>query len=139
MPINLRFRTLINAASRFISDKDFWTNADPHGKKHLLLVSISRRQVGLCTSSTVCPTSLSPPGNPGGNAKGSLGDDTFVAAATTPDGTLGIAYLPTATTITVNLTGFSGSVTAKWIDPSTGIATTISGSPFASAGSEQKK
>jgi hypothetical protein len=68
------------------------------------------------------------PGNPGGNAKGTLGVDTFVTAAITPDGTLGIAYLPTTTTITVNLTGFSGSVTAKWIDPSTGVATTISGS-----------
>jgi hypothetical protein len=77
------------------------------------------------------------PGDPGGNAKGTLGVDTFVTAAITPDGTLGIAYLPTATTITVNLTGFSGSVTAKWIDPSTGVATTIPGSPFASAGAQQ--
>ncbi len=77
------------------------------------------------------------PGNPGGNAKGTLAVDSFVTAAAAPDGRLGIAYLPTATTITVNLFTFSGPVTAKWIDPSTGIATTISGSPFESAGSKQ--
>src|SRR5271166_4064505 len=38
MPINLGFRTYINAASRFINDEDFGTNAYPHGKKHFLLV-----------------------------------------------------------------------------------------------------
>jgi hypothetical protein len=77
------------------------------------------------------------PSNPGGNAKGTLAVDRFVAAAVTPDGRLGIAYLPASTTITVNLFTFSGPVTAKWIDPSTGVATTISGSPFATVGSKQ--
>src|ERR1700726_4718148 len=56
------------------------------------------------------------PGNPAGSSKGTLGVDTFVAAAITPDGTLGIAYLPAATTVTVDLSRFSGPVTAQWID-----------------------
>jgi hypothetical protein len=58
-----------------------------------------------------------------------------VAAAITPDGTLGIAYLPTATTVNVDLSKFSGPVTAQWIDPSTGIATKIADSPLAPTGS----
>jgi hypothetical protein len=77
------------------------------------------------------------PGNPAGNAKGTLGVDTFVAAAITPDGTLGIAYLPAATTVTVDLSKFSGPVTAQWIDPSTGVATKIADSPLAPTGSRE--
>jgi hypothetical protein len=83
-------------------------------------------------------TSYEYPGNPAGiPAQGTLGVDKFVTAAITPDGTLGIAYLPSTTTITVSMIQFSGPVTAKWVDPSTGNATTLSGSPFAAAGSQQ--
>ena len=77
------------------------------------------------------------PGNPSGDSTGTLAVNTFVTAAITPDGTLAIAYLPTTTTITVNLSQFSGSIAAKWIDPSTGKASTIAGSPFAAVGSQQ--
>jgi hypothetical protein len=77
------------------------------------------------------------PGNPGANALGTLSIDTFVTAAIAPDGALGIAYLPATTTINVNLAQFSGPVTAKWLDPSSGVATTIRGSPFEAAGTQQ--
>jgi hypothetical protein len=75
------------------------------------------------------------PGNASGSSQGTLAGDTFVAAAITPDGTLGIAYLPVATTVTVDLSKFSGPVTAQWIDPSTGVATKVADSPLAPTGS----
>jgi hypothetical protein len=79
------------------------------------------------------------PGNMyrGGDTKGTLASDTFVTAAITPDGTFGVAYLPTTSTITVNMTQFSAPVTVKWVDPSSGAVTVIRGSPFSPAGSEQ--
>jgi hypothetical protein len=78
------------------------------------------------------------PGNPAGiPAKGTLGVDRFVTAAIAPDGRLGLAYLPTTTTITTSMGAFSGPVTAQWVDPSSGIATVIPGSPFAPTGSQQ--
>ena len=61
----------------------------------------------------------------------------FLTAALTPDGTLGIAYMPTSRVITVNLSKFSAPVTARWYDPANGTFTSIAGSPFANSGSRQ--
>lgn len=71
----------------------------------------------------------------GGNASGTMASN-YVTAAVAPDGKFGGAYLPTTSTITVNMTEFSGPVSAKWVDPSTGHSTVVSGSPFASNGTQ---
>ena len=71
------------------------------------------------------------------SSTGSITDDDYLTAASTPDGTLVMAYMPTIRTITVNLGALSGPVTAQWFDPSAGIYTAIAGSPFANSGSAQ--
>jgi hypothetical protein len=65
---------------------------------------------------------------------GYVSDSNYATAAITDDGSLGIVYMPTIRTITIELSKFSGSVTARWYDPTTGIFTTVSGSPFANTG-----
>ncbi len=64
-----------------------------------------------------------------------LGND-YLTAARTPDGSLVLAYLPTVRTITVDLTKLSGTVTARWYDPTTGAYSTVAGSPFANTGTQ---
>lgn len=76
-------------------------------------------------------------GTPSGNNTGNIETDTYVTAAITSDGTLGIAYLPSASTsISVNMAAFSGSVKAQWYDPTSGFRTPVSGSPFSNSGSQ---
>lgn len=62
-------------------------------------------------------------------------DNDCAVAARASDGTLVVAYLPTARNVTVNLGQLSVSATARWYDPTTGAFTAISGSPFANSGS----
>jgi uncharacterized repeat protein (TIGR01451 family) len=71
------------------------------------------------------------------NGLGTFGTDDYVTAASTPDGTLAIAYVPSSRTLTVDMTKFSGPVTARWYDPSNGTFTPMPGSPFTNAGSVQ--
>jgi len=66
---------------------------------------------------------------------GTFGAVDYVTAARTPDGKLVMAYVPTARTVTVDMTQLSGPLTARWYDPAGGSFTTIAGSPFANAGS----
>ena len=68
---------------------------------------------------------------------GTFGVDDYVTAARTPDGTLAMAYVPSNRTITVDMSRFSGPVTARWYDPSAGTFASISGTPFANSGSQQ--
>ena len=75
-------------------------------------------------------------GTPSGNNTGNIQTDSYVTAGITPDGTLGVAYLPaTSTSITVNMARFTGTTTAQWYDPTNGTYTPASGSPFANTGS----
>ena len=53
-------------------------------------------------------------------ADGDVDSSDYVTAAATPDGTLGIAYLPIGGTITVDLARLKGSVRASWYDPTDG-------------------
>ena len=46
--------------------------------------------------------------------------DDYVTAALTPNGSLGIAYLPQPTTLTVDMTKMRGPTKARWYDPTTG-------------------
>jgi hypothetical protein len=58
-------------------------------------------------------------------------------ATTEGDGaTYSVTYTPVSTMLTVNMTKFSKAVTARWYDPSKGSYQTISGSPFASTGTQ---
>jgi hypothetical protein len=68
---------------------------------------------------------------------GIYGTNNYVTAASTPDGTLAIAYVPSSRTLTVDLSQFSGSVTARWYDPAAGTFTSIAGSPYTNAGNQQ--
>ena len=68
---------------------------------------------------------------------GTYGTADYVTAARTPDGTLAIAYVPSSRTITVDLSTFSGPVTARWYDPTAGTYTSLPGSPYPNIGSQQ--
>jgi len=64
-------------------------------------------------------------------------NNDYVTASETPDGSLALAYVPTAKTITVDMSKIGGAVTAKWYDVTNGTYSTISGSPFANNGTHQ--
>lgn len=57
----------------------------------------------------------------------------YVAAARTPDGSLGMAFLPSRRTITVDLAQFRGPVVARWYDPSKGAYTPAADGPLANS------
>jgi hypothetical protein len=61
---------------------------------------------------------------------GRYGFDDYVTAARTPDGSLGVAYAPSAATMTVDLGTLSGPVTARWYDPTNGTFTPIGDGPL---------
>ena len=65
---------------------------------------------------------------------GAFGTSNYVTAAATPDGTLAIAYLPTAGTISVDMGKLAGAARAQWFDPANGKYSDVSGSPFANSG-----
>lgn len=72
---------------------------------------------------------------------GTVGTNDYVTAARAGDGSLVMAYLPntgTGTrTLTVDMTKLSGSASGKWFNPTSGVCTTISGSPFANDGARK--
>jgi uncharacterized protein DUF4038/concanavalin A-like lectin/glucanase superfamily protein/collagenase-like protein with putative collagen-binding domain len=68
---------------------------------------------------------------------GTFGTNDYVTVASSPDGTLAIAYVPSSRTLTVDLSKFSGSVTARWYDPTTGTFTSASDSPLPNVDSQQ--
>jgi chitodextrinase len=65
---------------------------------------------------------------------GALGDNDYLTAARTPDGGLVMAYMPTARTITVDMSRLAAPAYASWYDPSNGTFSPIPGSPFINAG-----
>jgi Protein of unknown function (DUF4038)/Putative collagen-binding domain of a collagenase len=68
---------------------------------------------------------------------GSIAGNNYVTAAKVPDGSLALAYCPTATTLTVNMTNMRGATTAKWFDPSNSAYRAIPGSPFSHTGTQR--
>ncbi len=77
-----------------------------------------------------CMASSAPQGRSNPNAQ----DNTCATAARTPDGTLVIAYMPSARSITVDMSKLATAATARWYDPTTGAFTTVTGSPLAPSG-----
>ena len=68
------------------------------------------------------------------SGRGTLGSLGYVPAAKTPDGKLAIVYLPAGSPIVVALSQFSGTVTARWYDPTNGAFT--SAGTFPATGSQ---
>ena len=62
--------------------------------------------------------------------------NTYVPLSATPDGHYAVAYFSrgSASSLTVNMSKFSGQVTAQWFDPTNGPYTSVSGSPFSNTG-----
>ena len=65
---------------------------------------------------------------------GALIDNDYATAARTADGRLGIAYMPTLRTLSVDLSSLAGPASAAWYDPTNGQFTAIAGSPLANSG-----
>jgi Protein of unknown function (DUF4038)/Putative collagen-binding domain of a collagenase len=65
---------------------------------------------------------------------GTFGSDDYVTTARTPDGKLAMAYVPSARTLTVDMSKLSGPAIARWYDPTAGTFTDISASPLVNAG-----
>jgi hypothetical protein len=66
---------------------------------------------------------------------GEFTDNNYVTAAITPNGTLGMAYLPAGNIVTVNLAAMaSAPIRAQWFDPGDGAYQAVSGSPFSNTG-----
>jgi hypothetical protein len=61
----------------------------------------------------------------------------YCTAAITPNGSLLIAYMPSARTITVNMSRLKAPLKAKWFDPTNGAYVAGSGVPFANTGTRQ--
>ena len=72
-------------------------------------------------------------------AGASSGADRAVAARAS-DGAFAIAYMPSIRSITMDLSKLAGpKVKAQWIDPASGAATTVSGSPFPAFGTQSMR
>ena len=69
-------------------------------------------------------------------SSGLISGNNFVTSAVTPDGSLGMAYLPRGGTITVAMTNLQNTISARWFDPSVNSFTTIAGSPFSNTGTQ---
>ncbi|MGD0745742.1 MAG: putative collagen-binding domain-containing protein, partial [Verrucomicrobiota bacterium] len=65
---------------------------------------------------------------------GRFAGNNYVTAAVTPDGSLGMAYLPQGGTITVDMNRLQNPITARWFDPSANTFKAIAGSLFANTG-----
>jgi chitodextrinase len=65
---------------------------------------------------------------------GALGDNDYLTAARTPDGSLVMAYMPTIRTITVNMSTLGAPAYGSWYDPTNATFTAIAGSPLANTG-----
>jgi hypothetical protein len=67
---------------------------------------------------------------------GNAQNNDYATAARTADGTLVMTYMPTARTITVDMTKLAGSATARFYDPTTGAYTAVPGSPLPATGTK---
>jgi len=78
--------------------------------------------------------STGPPATP---TRGRFAGNDYVTAALTPDGALGMAYLPQGGTITVAMSKLQNGMTARWFDPTADKFRAIAGSPFSNRGVHQ--
>jgi hypothetical protein len=76
-------------------------------------------------------------GPPAKGTQARFATNDYVTAALTPDGSLGMAYLPQGGTITVAMSKLQDAVTARWFDPSANTFAPIAASPFSNTGTQQ--
>lgn len=84
-------------------------------------------------SHTIVPAGL----GSSGNLQTRVSQSDFCTASRTPNGRVVVAYMPTARTITVNMTNLKAPANARWLDPTNGAYTTIPGGPFANTGTRR--
>lgn len=65
---------------------------------------------------------------------GSVNDNDYATAARTADGSVVMAYMPTARTLTVDMSRLAGPAVAHWYDPAAGSYAAIAGSPLTNSG-----
>lgn len=65
---------------------------------------------------------------------GTLGNANYAACARVADGSLVAIYMPSNRTMTVDMTKLSGTVTARWFDPTNSSYTADAASPLANTG-----
>jgi hypothetical protein len=63
-----------------------------------------------------------------------ISTSTYATTAWIPDGSVSITFAPVSTTLRLATSKFKGPITARWMDPTNGTFTTISGSPFPNTG-----
>ncbi len=67
-------------------------------------------------------------------SKGSVNKTDYVTAAATRDGKLVVAYLPSGRKVLIDLSRLSGSVRARWYDPTDGTYAPAAGAPLKNSG-----
>jgi hypothetical protein len=72
-----------------------------------------------------------------GDFKTAVSHSDFCTAASTHDGTLVVAYMPTARTITVNMAALNAPAVAEWFDPTDGSYVKVPGGPVENRGTRQ--
>ena len=72
-----------------------------------------------------------------GNLQTRVSKSDYCTASKTPDGSVVIAYMPTARTITANMASLKAPANARWFDPTNGAYAIIPGGPFANTGTRQ--
>lgn|SRR5208283_1173361 len=73
-------------------------------------------------------------GPPATGTRGRFADNDYVTAAWTPDGGLGMAYLPQGGTISVDLSKLQNGISGRWFDPANNTFQQIAGAPFSNRG-----
>jgi hypothetical protein len=63
-----------------------------------------------------------------------VADNDFLTAARAQDGSLVIVYTPSLRQFSLDLAQLNGAAVTRWFDPSSGMFTAISGSPFTNSG-----
>ncbi len=76
-------------------------------------------------------------GTPGTTLEPRVSKSDYTTASKTPDGSVVLAYMPSARTITVNMANLKGPAKASWFDPTNGTSTVIPGHPFPNTGTHQ--
>ncbi len=67
----------------------------------------------------------------------SVSQSDYAAAARTADGSYVVVYMPTARTVTVDMSSLKGPATAKWFDPSNGTYRAVQGGQLPNKGTRQ--
>ena len=120
-----------------------WPFVDPHWKNHLETQGTRDMEHLNRFIRSIPWWELVPSGLNGmRNLIADVGSDSsaaYVSAASTPSGTLLVAYVPPAHrgSITVDVTGMGKTIEANWYDPTGGSYTKITGSPFKNEGTRK--